>query len=937
MMSLLRNAAALAAFATLATPDALQAEQPSEAVKLRSEAFANWQTLGEPVVFKAASQKDLPPEGSKIVGTILNADGAKVDEASVDAETFKASGWSWTPKEPGFYQVKFALHDSSGGSSPLVENYHSAIYKRVNDVDKPKLLGERDFPRDVHNVAVLAKPVREPSEVPSQVGISPWLNKEGNEKELKLARLIGTNFVRIQMTWSGLEPKQGEFNWKNLDAYFKAAEESGFKETILNPFSTPRWASSHPERNEMNICVWGWESYAPAKMEYWKSFLSAMIKRYPQVKEWELWNEPHLPGQSCFWQDNPENYVELLKAGYETVKAEQPDSTVLLGGVGMRYLPFYEKIVKLGANKYFDILPLHGRWPSPEPFARIDAQAGAPAKPWMSSEWHAMLLNQSDPVPSEETLARNLLLDFMNQIRLGAEKVAAFTMLNLYKVERETLEFHKECNDFTHVSGFFRACPRIEPRLQAVVWRNFIDLFSGKMKYLEGYSFASGTQRASLMESSAGKVLLFWQAGQADATAICPELLKAASGSGAELRDWEGKRIEPSAKLALHPEKIYFLRNPDLQEIAKWTNKEQVLRLEKGKAPELETKYYGLYRPGKLLDASLQVQDPAGFKWQELKTYLPLDAKPKAEGFSAKFAASFDDSGMDLLVDVKDAKHVQKASNYGGSWDGDSVQFAIDAVGNGYADERLEVAAALTAAGPGMWKGKMPSVQGDIPARNSPEGGEIKYGAVKIEKTAEGLLYKIHIDRDDLYPFPYMKGQAVRFSILVNDNDGDGRAGYLEWASGIGKSKDPAQYGTLTVDAGQSVLLTQPDLRTAWGSATLKIDGDDAKVSSAAGDNLNAAALATRRADVEPGTRYLISFDARGDVPLQGMLTLYSGKEKGTRLDFLAPEQLDGAWKRIERTVVVPPGANSLQMSLFCWQRNGSFEISNLKMATPQD
>ena len=44
------------------------------------------------------------------------------------------------------------------------------------------------------------------------------------------------------------------------------------------------------------------------------------------------------------------------------------------------------------------------------------------------------------------------------------------------------------------------------------------------------------------------------------------------------------------------------------------------------------------------------------------------------------------------------------------------------------------------------------------------------------------------------YPNPY---DCIRFSLLVNNNDGEGRLGYLEWSSGIGNKKDPTLYGAL--------------------------------------------------------------------------------------------------------------------------------------------
>ncbi len=38
----------------------------------------------------------------------------------------------------------------------------------------------------------------------------------------------------------------------------------------------------------------------------------------------------------------------------------------------------------------------------------------------------------------------------------------------------------------------------------------------------------------------------------------------------------------------------------------------------------------------------------------------------------------------------------------------------------------------------------------------------------------------------------------MRISVLVNNNDGNGRS-YMEWSSGIGGNKDPKQFGALKI------------------------------------------------------------------------------------------------------------------------------------------
>ena len=102
-----------------------------------------------------------------------------------------------------------------------------------------------------------------------------------------------------------------------------------------------------------------------------------------------MWNEPHLPSYSCYWHDTPENYIMVLKSAYQTIKKLQPESKVWIGGMALRYLPFYEAIMKLGAGPYFDYFAMHGHGQSIAPFHALDRKYGSEPHPWVSSEWHA--------------------------------------------------------------------------------------------------------------------------------------------------------------------------------------------------------------------------------------------------------------------------------------------------------------------------------------------------------------------------------------------------------------------------------------------------------------------------------------------------------------------------------------------------------------------
>jgi PGF-CTERM protein len=50
--------------------------------------------------------------------------------------------------------------------------------------------------------------------------------------------------------------------------------------------------------------------------------------------------------------------------------------------------------------------------------------------------------------------------------------------------------------------------------------------------------------------------------------------------------------------------------------------------------------------------------------------------------------------------------------------------------------------------------------------------------------------------------------QPISLSVLVNDNDGGERLGWIEWGEGIGMGKDPSKYQAMTFVAGDVDLAT---------------------------------------------------------------------------------------------------------------------------------
>jgi len=151
------------------------------------------------------------------------------------------------------------------------------------------------------------------------------------------------------------------------------------------------------------------------------------------------------------------------------------------------------------------------------------------------------------------------------------------------------------------------------------------------------------------------------------------------------------------------------------------------------------------------------------------------------------------EEGLCVAVEVADDAFFQPHTD-DTMWQGDSVQLAVAPGLAGSA--RFEIGLARTPQGDRCFA-YSPLAGGDpqaLPAvrfasRPAAQGGGVTYEAVVPWALLPGIAPAV--------------GTRFRFSLLVNENDGTGRRGWLHAFDGIGWSKDPSQYGVVTLgDSG---------------------------------------------------------------------------------------------------------------------------------------
>ena len=213
---------------------------------------------------------------------------------------------------------------------------------------------------------------------------APWnwsrLSQEELDRTMEQADGLGASMVRIGIEWDLVEAIPGVYDWSVTDRMVDSAHRHGL-DVIALLIGTPAWA-----RDPMGDP--GSPMTPPADPLQFARFAGAAAEHYDHgMLAWEIWNEPNIRD---FWTTGaePAAYAEVLRGSYTAIKAVQPATPVLTGGLapsenGEGYMApndFLLALYALGAGDYFDGYSVH-------PYTYPDSPAD-PAAPW--SPWQGM-------------------------------------------------------------------------------------------------------------------------------------------------------------------------------------------------------------------------------------------------------------------------------------------------------------------------------------------------------------------------------------------------------------------------------------------------------------------------------------------------------------------------------------------------------------------
>ncbi|MBR0458774.1 MAG: hypothetical protein IJJ26_06030, partial [Victivallales bacterium] len=171
------------------------------------------------------------------------------------------------------------------------------------------------------------------------------------------------------------------------------------------------------------------------------------------------------------------------------------------------------------------------------------------------------------------------------------------------------------------------------------------------------------------------------------------------------------------------------------------------------------------------------------------------DSHLRGTPIAADFTPRWNNGALEFDIRVKDKTHcpVGPAADV---WQGDSVQLDFDLANTGERCPTVQINIGLHPNGCLVHRAcVLPAddIDPDYRVGEAPRGVE-----ARTERQGEETLYHIRIQSEALHPqLRLLPGRRLGFSILVNNNDGQGRAGYLQWSSGIGSGRDSRLFGEL--------------------------------------------------------------------------------------------------------------------------------------------
>lgn len=266
--------------------------------------------------------------------------------------------------------------------------------------------------------------------IPAGVGVNIHFTA-GHEQDLKMIAAAGFKFVRMDFFWQTTEPRKGQYDWSEYDAFTTELEHHGLRPYYIFDYSNPLYeevlASTNPITHQLERSLASPQH--PNSITAFAHWAAAAARHFRgRGVVWEIWNEPNI----SFWKPMPDvtQYATLALATARAVRSADPQACIVGPTTSGFDWKFLEAVFKSGLLEYLDGVSVHPYRQKPPETAAIDftrlrdliARYAPPGKtiPIVSGEWgYSTSWKNVSPEGQADYIARQQLSNLLNGVPLS--------------------------------------------------------------------------------------------------------------------------------------------------------------------------------------------------------------------------------------------------------------------------------------------------------------------------------------------------------------------------------------------------------------------------------------------------------------------------------------------------------------------------------------
>jgi len=164
----------------------------------------------------------------------------------------------------------------------------------------------------------------------SRLGLNTTLRTVA--EDIKSIQELGVGTIRVPLQWQFVKMRPGEYDWSSIDRFVKAAQAKKI-EVLFTIHTTFREQKESPKTKRKKGSIQTSPINPPSvDAKEWVYFVETLANRCRgQGVNYEIESEVN---SEAFWKGTLEEYLELLKSGYDVIKKVDPQAKVLPSAMG---------------------------------------------------------------------------------------------------------------------------------------------------------------------------------------------------------------------------------------------------------------------------------------------------------------------------------------------------------------------------------------------------------------------------------------------------------------------------------------------------------------------------------------------------------------------------------------------------------------------------